>query len=56
MKDKEKEIKYLMYLENEKIRLSKKKLKLYKEQLENLKGKGRILKKGKEYGRGAFND
>ena len=41
-KDKEKLIKYQMYLENIKIKESKKKLHDLKIELEKIKGKGRI--------------
>ena len=36
MKDKEKQLKYLIYLEAEKIRLAKIKIKQYKKELESL--------------------
>lgn len=55
--NKEKELLHLIYLENEKIKLSKKKIKLLREQLNRLyDNKGRILKKGKEYDRRTFNN
>lgn len=41
MKDREKEIKYEMYLCNEKIKQEKKKLKELKKELERLRGNSR---------------
>ena len=48
MKDKEKEIKYLIYLEAEKIRLAKvaiRKLKIDLQNVQNEKGYGRIRRR-----------
>lgn len=42
MKDREKEIKYLMYLKCKLIRDTKKELKALRTELEQLQGKGRV--------------
>lgn len=48
MKDRIKEINYLIFLESENIKLSKKKIKALRLERENLQGQKRLIKENKK--------